>query len=171
MNTQCMHAFTNTHTHPLHTHTHTHTHRPPTTWRVTLDTRSSTHSLVSPSPSLHTRPHHTDPSPQDVSVSTFAMVDTTPLTGVRTDLMERRLCLTLQPLWEHSGTTIYSLRYPSNQTPSVWPRPLSEPMWPIEARNAAIANTYFVGANNRVGTVSEECMHCMSTSSGNTSLI
>ena len=26
-------------------------------------------------------------------------------------------------------------------------------MWPIEARNAAIANTYFVGANNRVGTV------------------
>ncbi len=27
-------------------------------------------------------------------------------------------------------------------------------MWPIEARNAAIANTYFVGANNRVGTVS-----------------
>ena len=32
--------------------------------------------------------------------------------------------------------------------------PCSEPMWPIEARNAAIANTYFVGANNRVGTVS-----------------
>lgn len=31
---------------------------------------------------------------------------------------------------------------------------LSEPMWPIEARNAAIANTYFVGCNNRVGTVS-----------------
>ena len=31
--------------------------------------------------------------------------------------------------------------------------PSSEPMWPIEARNAAIANTYFVGANNRVGTV------------------
>ena len=30
----------------------------------------------------------------------------------------------------------------------------SEPMWPIEARNAAIANTYFVGAINRVGTVS-----------------
>ncbi len=28
-------------------------------------------------------------------------------------------------------------------------------MWPIEARNAAIANTYFVGANNRVGTVSD----------------
>ena len=27
-------------------------------------------------------------------------------------------------------------------------------MWPIEARNAAIANTYFVGAINRVGTVS-----------------
>lgn len=32
--------------------------------------------------------------------------------------------------------------------------PLSEPMWPIEARNAAIANTYFVACNNRVGTVS-----------------
>lgn len=31
---------------------------------------------------------------------------------------------------------------------------LSEPMWPIEARNAAIANTYFVGAINRVGTES-----------------
>lgn len=30
----------------------------------------------------------------------------------------------------------------------------SEPMWPIEARNAAIANSYFVGAINRVGTVS-----------------
>ena len=32
----------------------------------------------------------------------------------------------------------------------------SEPMWPIEARNAAIANTYFVGCNNRVGTVSDK---------------
>ena len=31
-------------------------------------------------------------------------------------------------------------------------------MWPIEARNAAIANTYFVGANNRVGTVSCGCV-------------
>ena len=29
---------------------------------------------------------------------------------------------------------------------------LSEPMWPIEARNAAIANNYFVGGINRVGT-------------------
>jgi beta-ureidopropionase len=29
---------------------------------------------------------------------------------------------------------------------------LSEPMWAIEARNAAIANSYFVGAINRVGT-------------------
>ncbi|KAL4457924.1 hypothetical protein ABPG75_012789 [Micractinium tetrahymenae] len=29
---------------------------------------------------------------------------------------------------------------------------LSEPMWPIEARNAAIANSYYVGAINRVGT-------------------
>ena len=31
----------------------------------------------------------------------------------------------------------------------------SEPLWPIEARNAAIANAYFVGAINRVGTVSD----------------
>jgi len=29
---------------------------------------------------------------------------------------------------------------------------LSEPMWPIEARNAAISNSYFVAAINRVGT-------------------
>jgi len=29
---------------------------------------------------------------------------------------------------------------------------LSEPMWPIEGRNAAIANTYFVASINRVGT-------------------
>jgi len=29
---------------------------------------------------------------------------------------------------------------------------LSEPMWPIEARNAAIANSYFTCAINRVGT-------------------
>lgn len=36
--------------------------------------------------------------------------------------------------------------------PSATVGALSEPMWPIEARNAAIANTYFVGANNRVGT-------------------
>lgn len=30
----------------------------------------------------------------------------------------------------------------------------SEPLWPIEARNAAIANSYFTCAINRVGTVS-----------------
>ena len=29
---------------------------------------------------------------------------------------------------------------------------LSEPMWGVEARCAAIANGYFVGAINRVGT-------------------
>ncbi|KXZ53165.1 hypothetical protein GPECTOR_7g1057 [Gonium pectorale] len=29
---------------------------------------------------------------------------------------------------------------------------LSEPLWPIEARNAAIANSYFVAGINRVGT-------------------
>jgi hypothetical protein len=31
---------------------------------------------------------------------------------------------------------------------------LSEPMWPIEARNAAIANSYYVAGINRVGTES-----------------
>jgi hypothetical protein len=36
--------------------------------------------------------------------------------------------------------------------PSATVGALSEPMWPIEARNAAIAQTYFVGAINRVGT-------------------
>ena len=29
---------------------------------------------------------------------------------------------------------------------------LSEPMWGVEARNAAIANTYFTGSTNRVGS-------------------
>ncbi|KAK4401813.1 Beta-ureidopropionase [Sesamum angolense] len=36
--------------------------------------------------------------------------------------------------------------------PSATVGELSEPMWPIEARNAAIANSYFVCAINRVGT-------------------
>jgi len=38
--------------------------------------------------------------------------------------------------------------------PSATVGALSEPMWAIEARNAAIANSYFVGAINRVGTES-----------------
>jgi len=38
--------------------------------------------------------------------------------------------------------------------PSATVGALSEPMWAIEARNAAIANTYFVGSINRVGTES-----------------
>jgi beta-ureidopropionase len=38
--------------------------------------------------------------------------------------------------------------------PSATVGTLSEPMWGIEARNAAIANTYFVACNNRVGTES-----------------
>ena len=38
--------------------------------------------------------------------------------------------------------------------PSATVGDLSEPMWPIEARNAAIANNYYVGAINRVGTES-----------------
>ncbi|CAK9141665.1 unnamed protein product [Ilex paraguariensis] len=36
--------------------------------------------------------------------------------------------------------------------PSATVGELSEPMWPIEARNAAIANSYFIGSINRVGT-------------------
>eukprot|EP00887_Chlorella_sp_A99_P002625 scaffold6.g2625.t1 len=36
--------------------------------------------------------------------------------------------------------------------PSATVGELSEPLWPVEARNAAIANCYFVGAINRVGT-------------------
>jgi len=36
--------------------------------------------------------------------------------------------------------------------PSATVGELSEPMWPIEARNAALANAIFVGAINRVGT-------------------
>jgi len=36
--------------------------------------------------------------------------------------------------------------------PSATVGALSEPMWSIEARNAAIANSYFVGSINRVGT-------------------
>jgi len=36
--------------------------------------------------------------------------------------------------------------------PSATVGALSEPMWGVEARNAAIANSYFVAAINRVGT-------------------
>ncbi|XP_057787966.1 beta-ureidopropionase [Salvia miltiorrhiza] len=36
--------------------------------------------------------------------------------------------------------------------PSATVGELSEPMWPIEARNAAIANSYFVCSINRIGT-------------------
>jgi beta-ureidopropionase len=38
--------------------------------------------------------------------------------------------------------------------PSATVGALSEPLWSIEARNASIANSYFVGAINRVGTES-----------------
>jgi beta-ureidopropionase len=38
--------------------------------------------------------------------------------------------------------------------PSATVGELSEPMWGIEGRNAAIANSYFVGSINRVGTES-----------------
>uniref|UniRef100_A0A0G4GYZ1 Beta-ureidopropionase n=1 Tax=Chromera velia CCMP2878 TaxID=1169474 RepID=A0A0G4GYZ1_9ALVE len=36
--------------------------------------------------------------------------------------------------------------------PSATVGALSEPMWPLEGRTAAVANTYFVASNNRVGT-------------------
>ncbi|CAH9081932.1 unnamed protein product [Cuscuta europaea] len=36
--------------------------------------------------------------------------------------------------------------------PSATVGELSEPMWPVEARNAAIANSYYVASINRVGT-------------------
>jgi beta-ureidopropionase len=36
--------------------------------------------------------------------------------------------------------------------PSATVGALSEPMWGIEARNAAIANSYYVAGINRVGT-------------------
>ena len=36
--------------------------------------------------------------------------------------------------------------------PSATVGSLSEPLWGIEARNAAIANSYFTAAINRVGT-------------------
>lgn len=35
----------------------------------------------------------------------------------------------------------------------------SEPMWPIEARCASIANNYFTVAINRIGTVSTDCFN------------
>jgi beta-ureidopropionase len=38
--------------------------------------------------------------------------------------------------------------------PSATVGALSEPMWAIEARNAAIANSYFTAGNNRIGTES-----------------
>jgi hypothetical protein len=58
---------------------------------------------------------------------------------------------------------IHSLSWPGPQgfglngaeivfNPSATVGELSEPLWPIEARNAAIANSYYVGAINRVGT-------------------
>lgn len=36
--------------------------------------------------------------------------------------------------------------------PSATVGSLSEPMWPIEARNAAIANSFYVAGINRIGT-------------------
>ena len=82
---------------------------------------------------------------------TFVMVVTILRTGWCMGLMGRRLssiqgnveeCLTLNP--NHHLMLLL--------TPSATVGGLSEPMWPIEARNAAIANSYFTCAINRVGT-------------------
>ncbi|RVW98914.1 Beta-ureidopropionase [Vitis vinifera] len=48
------------------------------------------------------------------------------------------------------SAALYTLEIVFN--PSATVGELSEPMWPIEARNAAIANSYFVASINRVGT-------------------
>jgi len=51
--------------------------------------------------------------------------------------------------------------------PSATVGALSEPLWPIEARNAAIANSYFAVAINRVGT--EEFPNAFTSGDGNQS--
>ncbi len=43
--------------------------------------------------------------------------------------------------------------------PSATVGALSEPLWPIEARNAAIANSYYVAGINRVGTEVGQATH------------
>lgn len=48
--------------------------------------------------------------------------------------------------------------------PSATVGSLSEPLWGVEGRNAAIANSYFVGAINRVGT--EEFEHEFTSGDG-----
>lgn len=75
------------------------------------------------------------------------MVDIILLIGVLMVLMEQRLYLTHLLLLEHSGMYVCVCSFGDVMY-------YSEPMWPVEARCAAIANTYIVGAINRVGTVS-----------------
>lgn len=51
------------------------------------------------------------------------------------------------------SATVGALRFVCLNTHGKLTQVLSEPMWPIEARNAAIANGYYTCAINRVGTV------------------
>lgn len=67
------------------------------------------------------------------------------------------LPLIIPPLTPNSHHPLNWMAYGLNGAeivfnPSATVGTLSEPMWAIEARNAAIANTYFVGCINRVGT-------------------
>ncbi|PIK61306.1 putative beta-ureidopropionase isoform X2 [Apostichopus japonicus] len=51
-----------------------------------------------------------------------------------------------------TGHRVFETQFEIVFNPSATVGGLSEPMWSIEARNAAIANTYFAAAINRVGT-------------------
>ncbi len=73
-----------------------------------------------------------------------------------------RSSLTLRPQLDCSGIVLYTCLMGITQSPySIMLMMLvlcySEPMWPIEARNAAIANHCFTCAINRVGTVCATC--------------
>lgn len=106
---------------------------PPIIWKEILATKFSKHLL-------------------DELLSTFAMDDIILSIGWAMGLMVLRQFLTLLQLLAHSG--IFLLMASNICSFKVVFIICSEPMWPIEARNAAIANTYFVACNNRVGTVS-----------------
>lgn len=94
----------------------------------------------------------------------YAMAAIIHSTGLCLDWMVLKLCSIHQPLSQGSGlnwshfilfhtftTNTRSLAY----SMSHFDMPIlfcSEPLWGIEARNAAIANSYFACAINRVGT-------------------
>ena len=78
---------------------------------------------------------------------TFVMVATILRTGWCMGLMGLRLSSIQGNVEECLNHHLILLLSPSATVGA-----LSEPMWPIEARNAAIANSYFTCAINRVGT-------------------